>query len=496
VKIIKAVAYARYSSETQRQESITAQLRAIYNYAKTKGIEIVKVYTDEARTATTDEREGFQKMIAELELIRPNLVLVHKLDRFARDRIDAAFYRWQMKKHNVRLVAVEQDFGDAPEAVIMESVVEGMAQYYSLNLSREVKKGQTETVMKKQHCGGIPPLGYDLDENRQYVINEYEATAVRLIFKRKLEGKSYGEIAAELNSMGYKTKKGRDFGKNSLYDILRNEKYIGTYVFRKTSPNNSRIPADPSQTIRINNALPAIIDEDIFYKVQDLLDKRRVQSRKRHLDYWLTGLLRCGLCGQAMVGNSIPKKKKEGTVYYGYYSCNLAKRTKECSHRKRYPKIALEQKVLDLIEEKTKEIKNIDKTAKNIMKRLEFLAKEKDLQRAELEKQLKQVNREIENMTAAIAKGVDASLLSGRINEAGRRKAYLERQIRQTPKFLEGIDINYIKDYLKKIKSLKIDRSDPEQCKYVIQSTVSEITLLEDSIEIKFKTPFPDIEEE
>ena len=206
----RAVMYARYSSFNQNEISIDAQLRAIGDYAAKKKIEIIREpYIDEAKTATNDSRPNFLRMIADLENAQPDFVLVHKLDRFARNRIDAALYRKEIQDIGARLVAVEQDFGDTPEAVLMEAVLEGNAEWFSKNLSKEVKKGQYEAVTEKHtHCGGIPPLGYDVGPNKKYVINEHEATAVRLIYQRKLEGKSYRQIIEELKEMGYRSKKG------------------------------------------------------------------------------------------------------------------------------------------------------------------------------------------------------------------------------------------------------------------------------------------------
>src|SRR5690554_3125832 len=141
-----AVVYARYSSFNQNEISIDAQLRAIKNYAVNKNIKIDRTYMDEARTATNDSRPNFLRMIADLEDTQPDLVLVHKLDRFARNRIDAALYRKEIQDIGARLVAVEQDFGDGPEAVLMEALLEGNAEWFSKNLSKEVKKGQFEAV--------------------------------------------------------------------------------------------------------------------------------------------------------------------------------------------------------------------------------------------------------------------------------------------------------------------------------------------------------------
>src|SRR5690606_6658216 len=137
----------------------------------------------------------------------------------------SAFYKRQLKKNGVRLISVLEQLDDSPESIILESVLEGMAEYYSANLSREVMKGMTETALQCKHTGGKPPLGYDVAEDKTYVINEHEAEAVRIIFNMYAAGHGYSEIINRLNKEGYRTQTGRRFGKNSIHGILKNEKY-------------------------------------------------------------------------------------------------------------------------------------------------------------------------------------------------------------------------------------------------------------------------------
>ncbi|MGE5586266.1 MAG: recombinase family protein [Bacillota bacterium] len=230
-----AVAYARFSSDNQREESITAQLRAIREYAAREGITIVREYTDEARSATTDDRPGFLRMMADLkDGVKVDLVLVHKLDRFARNRYDAAVYPGEIQRAGARLVAVAQPLDDSPESVILEAMLEAMAEYYSKNLARETMKGMRETTYQGKHAGGRSPLGYDVDPAaKKYIINEREAQAIRLIYSMTLGRQGYSEIIDTLNGRGYRTRADQPFGKNSVHDILRNEKCSGIYTFNR-----------------------------------------------------------------------------------------------------------------------------------------------------------------------------------------------------------------------------------------------------------------------
>ncbi|MDO7787903.1 recombinase family protein [Desulforamulus aquiferis] len=236
--MLKGVIYARYSSDNQREESITAQIHEIREYAKANDIAIVNIYTDEARSATTDNRPGFIDMIDDAKKGMFEVLLVHKLDRFARNRYDSAFYKRELKLAGVRLISVTEKLDGSPESIILESVIEGMAEYYSKNLAREAMKGLRENARNCKHNGGRPPLGLDVDPiTKQYKpsSNQKEIDAVRLIFDMFDKGKGYGEIIFECNLRGYLTKTGKPFAKNGLHEILRNEKYIGTYTYNRSA---------------------------------------------------------------------------------------------------------------------------------------------------------------------------------------------------------------------------------------------------------------------
>jgi len=180
--MIRAVIYPRYSSDNQREESIEAQVRACTEYCKAKGYVIVGMYPDEATSARSDNRPGFQRMIADAKRGLFDVVVVHKLDRFSRDRYDHAFYKRELRQCGVRLESVLERLDDSPESVILEAMLEGISEYASKNLAREVMKGLRENALACKHTGGVPPLGYDVGEDRRYVLNEREAEAVHYIY--------------------------------------------------------------------------------------------------------------------------------------------------------------------------------------------------------------------------------------------------------------------------------------------------------------------------
>lgn len=235
---VRAVLYARFSSDNQRQESITAQIEAMEAYAAQRGITIIDQYVDSAKSGTTDRRPSFQRMIKDSSKGLFDAVMVHKLDRFARNKYDSAIYKQKLKVNCVNLISVTENLDGSPESIILESVLEGMAEYYSQNLAREVMKGLNQNAKHALHTGGVPPLGYDVVE-KKLVINVNEAEAVRVIFSMFLDGYSYTQISDELNRRGYKTKLGNNFGKNSLFEILHNEKYTGVYIYNRCASKNA-----------------------------------------------------------------------------------------------------------------------------------------------------------------------------------------------------------------------------------------------------------------
>ena len=275
---LKAVAYARFSSDLQREESIEAQVRAITEYAEQHSYALHKVYADRGISGTTDNRPQFQAMIEYVKSCDDiSAVIVHKYDRFARNRADSAIYRRELEKSGVKLLSVLENFDDSPESIILQSVIEGYNEYYSKNLRREVMKGLKENALSCRHTGGTPPLGYDVDKSTmKLIINEFEAESVRLIFKLYIAGYGYTYIIRELNNRGYKTKRGGAFGRNSLYEILRNRKYTGKYVYNLTASKNSEGKFNRHKTkpddeiIRIEGGVPQIVSSEDFQKVQNI----------------------------------------------------------------------------------------------------------------------------------------------------------------------------------------------------------------------------------
>ncbi|HFL3582405.1 recombinase family protein [Clostridioides difficile] len=198
-------------------------------------------------------------------------VIVHKLDRFSRNKYDSVRYKHKLKINGIRVFSVLEKLDESSESVIMESLLGGMSEYYSLNLAREVMKGLKESALQLKHLGGTPPLDYDVEFDKTYILNDKESQAVKIIFNRYVNGYLYSKIINELNELGCKTKReNRKFINNSLHSILTNEKYTSVYIFNKTQRTgvdgrrNSKKLKSEDEIIKIEGGMPQIIDKEVF----------------------------------------------------------------------------------------------------------------------------------------------------------------------------------------------------------------------------------------
>lgn len=316
-----AVLYLRYSSDNQTEQSIEGQRRVCQEYAERSGYDISGEYIDRARSATTDNRPEFRRMIADAAKGGFKFIIVYKLDRFARNRYDSAMYKHTLKKYGVRVVSATEYLSTNPESIMTEAVLEANAEYFSAELSQKTKRGMRESALKGLSTGGTVPLGYRLVDKR-LEIDVNTAPAVKLIFEMYGSGKGKKEIVDELNNRGYRTKTGREFKITSLENILKNQKYIGVYHYDDNTGN----------PITIENSCPSLIDKNLFDTVQKKIEqtKRAPAQAKAKVDYVLSGKLFCGECGSLMVGES---GKSCGGMTYHYYNCSRRKKYHDCKKK-------------------------------------------------------------------------------------------------------------------------------------------------------------------
>ncbi|RYD07177.1 hypothetical protein N752_00920 [Desulforamulus aquiferis] len=495
---MKAVIYARYSSDNQREESITAQIRACTDHAERNGYSIIKIYKDEAKSAQTDDRPDFLKMMSEIKgsLVKPDILIIHKIDRFARNRYDSAFYKRELRKAGVKIQSVLEHLDDSPESIILESVLEGMAEYYSKNLAREVMKGMRETALQAKHTGGLPPLGFDVDKEKNYVINESEAPAVRMIFEMRDAGYGYNTIRDTLHQHAYKTKLGKPFGKNSLHEILRNKKYIGTYVFNRSASKsqegkrNNHLSKDQENVIEIPNAIPAIIPESLF-GVQEKMNKNKrlnaTGGQKAKVVYLLSGLIWCGECGKRMVGSSSTYKTRvtRETRQRYYYLCNNADRTNTCNNKK-INKSSIEEYVLGKLQQDIFSDTAMPKLAENLYAYYSNSKKETAGEGDYLKKELAKIDRQIENIVDAIAEGtVVVRAFAEKLKNLENQKATLESRYQEwlIKQQEQVISLDKIMEILTTYKEA-LNNDDPLVVKQVIERFVKKVMIKTDTIEV------------
>ena len=481
-------------------ESIDAQIRAIEEYADKNDIKIVNKFIDRAKSATSDKRPAFQEMIkyCEADNTGISMVIVHKLDRFSRDKYDSAMYKQKLKVKGIRVVSVLENLDNSPESLILESVIEGMAQYYSANLAREVAKGQKENALKALHNGGDAPLGYDVAFDKTYLVNEEEAQAVKIIFDMYVNGYSYSNIIDKLNDLGYKTKRGNKFGKNSLHGILSNEKYTGVYVFNKTQrkgvngKRNGHKQKSDDEIIKVEGGMPQIIDREVFLQAQEMMQKRKKApgSHKATTLYLLTGLIRCGECGHAMQGNR--RKDKYGNDYISY-RCGCRKQKRDCKN-KEIKRDYLEEFVLTELEKHILNDEAIPVLSKALNERLKTKSNDNHEMLTNLRNKLEKVNKEIENILNAIMSGIVNNVLKNKLDELEKVKLNLELKINELS--VESDDVvsvditeDQIRSMFGKFKDFVLTRNLPE-CKKFIGDYIKEVIVYKDHIEVVFNVVF------
>ena len=485
--MINVVAYARFSSDNQRTESIDAQIRAICDYCDKNGYNLVKIYKDEAISGTsTEDREQFIQMINDSKDKGFNYVVVHKFDRFARNRYDHALYEKKLEDNGVKLLSVMEQLNDSPESVILKSVLTGMNEYYSLNLAREVRKGQKENALKCVHNGGIPPLGYDLSDDNTYKINEEEAKSVKLIYKMYLDGRGYATIADELNALGFTNKLGKSFKKTSIRDTLLNEKYTGTFIFGKKDKKGKLT----GKELRVEHGIPAIISKEVFEQVQFKIKNR--QHRKTSgrstakSTYLLTGLCICGECGGTFSGGYRSVDRVSRNVHYGYLCRQRKDKVNNCKN-KAIKKEELETMVINSVKTYIFQERQIEIITNKVWDYIK-----NNLEHSE--KGLVEINSKIKSLENKNNKLIDMSL-DGLINEIEFKNKKREIDFAISELVSEKVKYNFNSDFMDKDKiknhlvelGKNLHSKDDLLIKNILDTFIQEIIVYNDKITINLR---------
>ena len=408
-----AVVYARYSSHRQGEQSIEGQLAEAHKYANEHDLKIIHEYIDRAMTGRNDNREAFQQMLKDTAKKQFDTIILWKIDRFGRNREEIAFNKYRCKKNGVKVVYVAESIPDSPEGVILESVLEGMAEYYSLQLSQNVQRGQRASAEKCQSFGGTCPIGYTIDKNtKKYVIDPQMAPVVCSIFEMYAAGSSIADIIKKLNNQGLRTQKGTAFTQNSLHHMLKNPKYIGVYTYK--------------DEIIDNNGVPAIIDNELFMKVQKMLktNKRKSHQAWNYADYLLTDKLFCGKCGSHMVGES--GTSKTGKIY-NYYTCISKKKRRACT-KKSVQKDWIESLVINKILEILHNEELVNFIADSVYSYYQKQNEENDFIES-LRHQLSDIDKALANILKAIEAGIFNQSTKERMDELDSQRSDIQAEI-------------------------------------------------------------------
>lgn len=462
-----AVVYARFSSHSQGEQSIEGQLSEAYKYATAHGYTIVHEYVDRAKSGRSDNREQFQQMLKDTAKKQFDVIILWKVDRFGRNREEITLNKYKCKKNGVRVEYVAETIPNTPEGVILESVLEGFAEYYSLQLSQNIRRGQAESAEKCQSTGGNRPMGYLTGPDKRFILDPDTAPTVKMIFDMYAAGSTVTEIITHLNSLGLRNRRGKAFTNNSLYAVLKNEKYTGVYLYKDK---------------RIEGGMPRIVDDDTFWKVQEMLkiNKRAPAHKWSKAEYLLTDKLFCGKCGSGMIGESGTSKTG---AKHNYYSCSKKKRFRECDKK------SIRQAIVeDLVINATIDLLKDDELLEFLIENTWQYYQAQD----ESQEELNALHRELEQTEKAISNLITA-IEAGILNEATKKRmAELEAQQKDLlaaiadREIAKGFHITreYVDFFFRQLRDR--DYTDREVQKQLIATFVNSVFLYDDHLKLNF----------
>lgn len=430
----RARLYGRYSSTNQKEESIEQQFDACKAYAEREGYVITGEYADMALTGKEAERRTqFMKMLRDAERGLFDVLLVWKMDRFARNRYDSAIFKKLLKESGVKVISVMEYIPEGAEGILLESMLDGYAEYFSFNLGENVRRGRNKAAKKAKFTGGRIPFGYDVDDEGRFIIDEERAAIVREAFERHSKGETRKAIYESFNARGLVTRDGKPFQRATMDSMFRNPKYIGIYRFNTFDGDE----------IILEGGCPAIVPREQW----DIINRKRENgspSRKaRRGVYPLSGITRCGVCGCAYYGGEVtPRGKKT----YTYYSHNRETQAQiDCKGRRYVNQDVLDSAVLNLILSTVLNEELVDEIVKKAM---EIQEEEKGDDTALLTSELEQVKTALTNIYSAIEAGLFSAGLQERFENLEDRRKALEDELAKKGVELDKLTPEQIKSFL------------------------------------------------
>ena len=456
-----AVIYARYSSDSQTEQSIEGQLRVCEEYAKQNDILILATYIDRAMTGKNDMRPDFQRMIKDSARKEWTFVLVYRLDRFSRNKYETAMHKKTLRDNGVKLLSATEFIPDSPEGTILESLLEGMNQYYSEELSQKVRRGMRESRRKGNYQGGGLPYGYKVVD-KKILIDEEKVETVRFIFEQYSIGVYVRDIIKELTAQGV-LYKGKPFAKNTVYGILKNEKYSGVYYHGDE---------------KVDNMYPQIVPTHIYETVRAKVEKNKCGKRSTQAVYLFRNKLKCGYCGH-------PISAETGTARNGevkrYYKCIGRKAHHNGCEQAIHAKEALEEAILSAIIRELSKPQTVNGIVSTLLK-LQDRYCEESPKLAIIKREKAKIDKALENLMTAIEQGIISKSTNKRLHELEEQQEALEREMLiEKNKTAIKVPENLIRDYYE--EALRLEAT------MIVNMLVKEIVLYNDRIEIYINSP-------
>ena len=434
---------ARYSTDRQDEDSIDVQVRKCSLWCDEHGLPVLDVFADLAVSGMKDSRPEYDRMMAQLSRGGADTVVIYDQSRMFR-KLTAWFdFRETVERFGVRVVSVTQPMvgGDLrdPTNFLTEGSMALFNQIWVLQTRQKVTEKMRFMAQQGRHTGGKPPLGYTVVDGR-YAVCAPEAEIVRSIFRWYASGKTYREIIRALNDAGHTTRAGNSFGANSLHDLLKNEKYIGVLTYGKVEkrPDGSRNShSTATSVIRVEDAIPAIIDKSTWETVQ-----RKMQENKRSQagraptvrEYPLKGKVFCGECKSAMVVS-----KSKGKYYY--YACSAKQRTGKCG--------CMPVRIDDLEARVVDAMRKLLGEPSNVEHLIAILREERGKLQGSAGEKLQQlvarrsaVEKRIDSAVDAVLSGLNSPALSAKLTELEAEKAKLEHDMLQLKAQVSGSSVS------------------------------------------------------
>ena len=459
-----AVAYARYSSDRQSDQSIDGQLRVINDYASKNGITLVEIYIDRALTGRSDDRPEFQRMIRDSKARGFGQVLVYKFDRFSRDRYDSLMYKRELKKNGVKVTSVTEYISEDPQGILLESLIDGYSEYYSAELAQKVRRGNRESRLKGQFTGGLCLFGYVI-KDKKYVIEPDEAAIVKEIFDKVNHKVTYREICEDLNSRGI-THKGSKFVPSYIGKVIQQEKYIGKCWIKGEL---------------YENIVPPLIDEETFNmaKYNTMQNMKRSSHYRSKNDFLLAGKTYCGYCGKLIYGETGSGKNNR---VYTYYKCSSNKHKKNSCEKTTVTKEALEVQVIDVIKACILQSELIPQMATKLSEAYNEIIGDDTLLKAN-ENAIMKNRKELDNVMKLVKRGIYSDTIQETLEQLEEQKKNLEiENIKLRSKGRMQLSQKECEDFLESL--LKFDLSNESYRKIIIDKMVNKVITYNDKIEV------------